>query len=45
MSDELSAIENHVKEILIDLIVEKVMFVGAQALSTRGLHASSLIVR
>jgi hypothetical protein len=41
MSDDLSAIEKSVEEILIDLMAEKVMSAGAQASSTRGLQASS----
>jgi hypothetical protein len=40
MSDKISAVEKVVKEILIDLMVEKVMSVGIQASSTRGVQAS-----
>jgi hypothetical protein len=40
MSDELSAIEKVIEEVLIDLMAEKVMFVRAQASSTRGVQAS-----
>jgi hypothetical protein len=40
MSDDLSAVEKSVEEILIDLMDEKVMSAGAQALLTRGLQAS-----
>jgi hypothetical protein len=40
MSDELSKVENSVEEILIDLMVEKEMFVRIQASSTRGVQAS-----
>jgi hypothetical protein len=40
MSGDLSAVENSVEEILIDLMVEKVMFIGVQASSTRGLQES-----
>jgi hypothetical protein len=42
MSDELSAIENSVEEVLIDLMVEKVMSAGIQASSMRGVQASLL---
>jgi hypothetical protein len=45
MSDKLSVVENLVEEILIDLMVEKVMFIGIQASSTRGVQASPLIAR
>jgi hypothetical protein len=41
MLDNISAVENFVEEILIDLMAEKVMFIGIQASSTRGLEASS----
>jgi hypothetical protein len=40
MSDELSVIENFVEEFLIDLMDEKVIYVGIQASSTRGVQAS-----
>jgi hypothetical protein len=36
MSDELSTVENSVEEILIDLMVERVMSIGVQASSMRG---------
>jgi hypothetical protein len=40
MSDELSAAEKVIEEVLIDLMAEKVMSVGIQASSTRGVQAS-----
>jgi hypothetical protein len=40
MSEELSIVEESVKEILIDLMTKKVMFVGVQASSMRGVQAS-----
>jgi hypothetical protein len=40
MSDEISAIEKVIEDILIYLMAEKVMFVGIQASSTRGVQAS-----
>jgi hypothetical protein len=40
MSDELSAIEKSVEEVLIDLMDEKVMSTGIQASSMRGVQAS-----
>jgi hypothetical protein len=40
MSDDISAVENSIEEILIDLMAEKVMSAGVQASSTRGLEAS-----
>jgi hypothetical protein len=45
MSEELSAVEESVKEVLIDLMTERVMskrviFVGVHASSTRGVQAS-----
>jgi hypothetical protein len=40
MSDELNTIEKVIEEVLIDLMAEKVMSVGAQASSTRGVQAS-----
>jgi hypothetical protein len=40
MSEEISAIEKVIKEIIIDLMAEKVMSVGIQASSTRGVQAS-----
>jgi hypothetical protein len=45
MSEELSAVEESVKEILIDLMTEKVMSVGVQASSTRGVQASPSTAR
>jgi hypothetical protein len=38
---EFSEVEKFVEEILIDLITEKVMSIGFQASSTRGVQASS----
>jgi hypothetical protein len=43
MSDELSLTEKCVKEVLIDLMVEKVMSDGIQASLTRGVQASPSI--
>jgi hypothetical protein len=40
MSDELNAIENYIEEVLIELMVDKVVSVGIQSSSTRGLQAS-----
>jgi hypothetical protein len=40
MSEELSAVEESVKEVLIDLMNERVMSVGVQDSSTRGVQAS-----
>jgi hypothetical protein len=40
MYEELSIVEESVKEILIDLMNEKVMSMGIQASSTRGVQAS-----
>jgi hypothetical protein len=45
MFEELSAVEESVKEVLIDLMTERfmserVMSIGVQALSTRGVQAS-----
>jgi hypothetical protein len=40
MSDERSAVENLVEEILMDLMTEKVVSVGIEASSTRGLQES-----
>jgi hypothetical protein len=45
MSEELSALEEYVKEVLIDLMTkrvmsERVMSVGVQASSKRGMQAS-----
>jgi hypothetical protein len=40
MSEELSAVEESVKEVLIDLMTERVMSVGVQASSMRGVQAS-----
>jgi hypothetical protein len=45
MSDELSAIEKCVEEVLIDLMAEKVMSAGIQASSTRGVQASPSTAR
>jgi hypothetical protein len=47
MSDELSAAEKVVEEVLIDLMTERVMsmYTSVQASSTRGLPASSLTDR
>jgi hypothetical protein len=47
MSDEFSATEKIVEEVLIDLMNERVMSmsVGIQASSTRGVQASSLTTR
>jgi hypothetical protein len=45
MSDELSAIEKSVEEVLIDLMAEKVMSTGIQASSTRGVQASPSTAR
>jgi hypothetical protein len=40
VSDELSTIEKVIEEFLIDLMAEKVLSVGIQASSTRGVQAS-----
>jgi hypothetical protein len=40
MLGDLSAVEKSVEEILIDLMAEKVMSTGVQALSMAGLQAS-----
>jgi hypothetical protein len=40
MSGEPNALENSVEEILVELMAERVMFVGIQVLSTGGLQAS-----
>jgi hypothetical protein len=40
MSDDLSAVEKSVEDILIDLMAKKVMSIGAQASLTRGLQKS-----
>jgi hypothetical protein len=45
MLGEFSTIEKSVEEILIDLMDEKVMLVGAQALSTIRVQASPLTAR
>jgi hypothetical protein len=45
MSEELSAIEESMKEVLIDLMNERVMYVGVQASSTRGVQASPSTAR
>jgi hypothetical protein len=39
MSEELSAVEESVKEVLINLMTERVMSVGVKASSTRGVQA------
>jgi hypothetical protein len=41
MLDDLSVVEKSIEEILIELMVVKVMSIGAQASSTRGLQESS----
>jgi hypothetical protein len=40
MLDELSAVENFIEEFLIELMAKKVMSIGIQASSTRGVQAS-----
>jgi hypothetical protein len=45
MSDELSAAEKIVEEVLIDLMAEKVMSASIQASSTRGVQASPSTAR
>jgi hypothetical protein len=45
MSKEFSVVEDSMKEVLIDLVTERVMFVGVQASSTRGVQASPSIAR
>jgi hypothetical protein len=45
MSDELSAVEKSVEEVLIELMAEKVMSVRIQASSTRGVQASPSTAR
>jgi hypothetical protein len=40
MSDEINAAEKYVEEVLIELMVEKLMFIGIQYSSTRGVKAS-----
>jgi hypothetical protein len=40
MSDGLNAVEKFVEEVLIDLMVEKVIFVSIQSSSMRGVKAS-----
>jgi hypothetical protein len=45
MSDDISAVEKSIEEILIDLMVEKVMSVGIQASSMRGVQASPSTAR
>jgi hypothetical protein len=42
MSDELSATEKCVEEVLINLMAEKLMSVGIPTSSTRGVQASPL---
>jgi hypothetical protein len=41
MSGDFSVVEKSVEEILIDLMAEKVMFVGVEASSKKGVQASS----
>jgi hypothetical protein len=41
MYEELSVVKYSMKEVLIELMIERVMSVGVQSSSTRGLHASS----
>ena len=45
MSEELSAVEESVKEVLINLMNERVMSEGIQASSTRGVQASPSTAR
>jgi hypothetical protein len=45
MSDELSAIENPIEEVLIELMDEKVMSIGIQASSMREVKASPSTAR
>jgi hypothetical protein len=45
MSEKISAVEKSIEEILIDLMDEKVMSIGVQASSTRGVQASPLTTR
>jgi hypothetical protein len=45
MSDEFSVVEKVLKEVLIDLMEERVMSIGVQASSTRGVQASSSTAR
>jgi hypothetical protein len=45
MSGELSAVEKSMEDILIELMAEKVMSIGVQASSTRGLQASPSTAR
>jgi hypothetical protein len=45
MSGEHSAVEKSMEEILVDLMAERVMSVGIQASSTRGLQASPSTAR
>jgi hypothetical protein len=45
MSEELSTIKEYVKEILVDLMIERVMSMGVQASSTRGVQASPSTAR
>jgi predicted secreted protein len=40
MSGDFNKVEKFIEEILIDLMTEKVMFIGVQASSTRGVQAS-----
>jgi hypothetical protein len=45
MSEELSAIEKSVEEVLIDLMAKKLMSIGIQASSMRGVQASPSTAR
>jgi hypothetical protein len=45
MSEELSVVEESVKELLINLMTERVMSLGIQASSTRGVQASPSTAR
>jgi hypothetical protein len=45
MSGDLREIEKYIKEILIDLMLKKVLSVGVQASSTRGVQASPSTAR
>jgi hypothetical protein len=45
MLNEISTVEKSVEEIVIDLMAEKVMSIGIQVSSTRGVQASLSIAR
>jgi hypothetical protein len=45
MSDELNTIEKSIEEVLIELMDEKVISIGIQASSTRGVQASPSTTR